>query len=308
MNFKHILLCVLAFCAFQLSYGQESVDSLDTAPVYWKLGGGLGLDFAQLLQINPRPGAGDNRIGFGGLNNWFLNYKKNNIAWENNLTLQLSVQKLGIEDTLFVKNLDVFRFNSKFGFKGEDERLFFAAELQTQTLLLNTFEGNVVRNTAGDRVSLAKFLSPITATFSPGLDYKPNEKLSLFYSPISYKIIYVNDPEIAALNIHGNLVGERSLRQMGSNLKMVYSNKFFEGKMNLNSSLDLFSNYLVKPQNIDVLWKTDINIQLLKNISLNLVTEFFYDDDVRVVLDSTGDTGVALSFTEALLIKYNIIF
>ena len=64
----------------------------------------------------------------------------------------------------------------------------------------------------------------------------------------------------------------------------------------------------MKPQNIDVLWKTDINIQLLKNISLNLVTEFFYDDDVRVVLDSTGDTGVALSFTEALLIKYNIIF
>ena len=308
MNFKHILLCVLAFCTFQLSYGQAPVDSVETTPNYWKVGGGLGLDFAQLLQINPRPGAGDNRIGFGGLNNWFLNYKKNNIAWENNVTLQLSVQKLGIEDSLFVKNLDVFRFNSKFGFKGQDERLFFAAELQTQTLLLNTYEGNVVRNTAGDRASLAKFLSPITVTFSPGLDYKPNEKLSLFYSPISYKIIYVNDPEIAALNIHGNLVGERSLRQMGSNLKMVYSNKFFEDKMNLNSSLDLFSNYLVKPQNIDVLWKTDINIQLLKNISLNLVTEFFYDDDVRVVLDSTGDTGVALSFTEALLIKYNIIF
>ena len=95
---------------------------------------------------------------------------------------------------------------------------------------------------------------------------------------------------------------------MGSNLKIVYSNKFFEEKMNINTSLDLFSNYLLRPQNLDVLWKTDINIQLIKNVSLNLVTELFYDDNISVILDSTGEPGVALSFTEALLIKYNIIF
>jgi len=41
---------------------------------------------------------------------------------------------------------------------------------------------------------------------------------------------------------------------------------------------------------------------------LNLVTELFYDDNISVILDSTGEPGVALSFTEALLIKYNIIF
>ena len=78
--------------------------------------------------------------------------------------------------------------------------------------------------------------------------------------------------------------------------------------MNINTSLDLFSNYLLRPQNLDVLWKTDINIQLIKNVSLNLVTELFYDDNISVILDSTGEPGVALSFTEALLIKYNIIF
>ncbi len=49
-------------------------------------------------------------------------------------------------------------------------------------------------------------------------------------------------------------------------------------------------------------------IQLIKNVSLNLVTELFYDDNINVILDSTGEPGVALSFTEALLIKYNIIF
>ena len=112
---------------------------------------------------------------------------------------------------------------SKFGFKGKNEKLFVAAELQTQTLLLNTYEGNVLRNRSGEKGLIAKFLSPLTASFSPGIDFKPNSNLSLFYSPISYKLIYVNDPSVAALNIHGNLEGEQSLRQMGSNLKIVYS-------------------------------------------------------------------------------------
>ncbi len=309
---------IMRFLAFVIGLGmllttsdviaQETVDTTTTEVSDWKLGGGIGFDFAQLLQINPKPGAGDNRIGLGGLSNWFANYKKDNINWENNVSLQLSAQKVGFADTLFIKNLDVFRFNSKFGFKGNNEKLFVAAELQTQTLLLNTYEGNVLRNRDGDKQLIAKFLSPLTASFSPGLDYKPKANLSVFYSPISYKLIYVNDPSVAALNIHGNPVGEQSLRQMGSNLKVVYTNKFFEEKMNINSSLDLYSNYLMNPQNLDILWKTDINIQLIKNVSLNLVTELFYDDNVSVILDSTGEPGVALSFTEALLIKYNILF
>lgn len=308
---RYIGLSVLFFVFFAaVSSAQET--TVDTSIVEktsdWKLGGGIGFDFAQLLQVNPKPGAGNNRIGLGGLSNWFANYNRDNISWENNISLQLSAQKVGLADTLFIKNLDVFRFNSKFGFKGKNEKLFVAAELQTQTLLLNTYEGNVLRNRSGEKDLIAKFLSPLTASFSPGIDFKPNSNLSLFYSPISYKLIYVNDPSVAALNIHGNLEGEQSLRQMGSNLKIVYSNKFFEEKMNINTSLDLFSNYLERPQNLDVLWKTDINIQLIKNVSLNLVTELFYDDNISVILDSTGEPGVALSFTEALLIKYNIIF
>lgn len=308
MRFLSLIVGLFVVLGISNLSAQETVDTSKVEVSDWKLGGGIGFDFAQLLQVNPKPGAGDNRIGLGGLSNWFANYNKNNISWENNISLQLSAQKVGLADTNFIKNLDVFRFNSKFGFKGKNEKLFIAAELQTQTLLLNTYEGNVLRDRSGERQLIAKFLSPVTASFSPGIDYKPNANLSLFYSPISYKLIYVGDPSIAALNIHGNNVGEQSLRQMGSNLKLVYTNKFFEDKMNINSSLDLYSNYLLNPQNLDILWKTDINIQLIKNVSLNLVTELFYDDNVSVILDSTGEPGVALSFTEALLIKYNIIF
>ena len=102
---------------------------------------------------------------------------------------------------------------------------------------------------------------------------------------------------------------------MGSNLKGIYTNTFFEEKMSLTTTLDLYSNYLNNPQNLDVLWQNDLGVTIFKNISLNLVTELYYDHDILVQVDrndngiyEAGELGRRVSFTEALLIKYNYIF
>lgn len=42
----------------------------------WDIGMGLGVDGAQLLQLNPRVGSGQNRVGFGGAINFSAKYKK----------------------------------------------------------------------------------------------------------------------------------------------------------------------------------------------------------------------------------------
>ena len=133
-TYNYFIVLLLVFGTWQLNAQDVETDSIPQEESAWKMGGGLGFDFAQLLQINPKPGAGNNRLGLGGLSNWFVNYNENNISWENNISLQLSAQSLGMADSLFLKNLDVFRFNSKFGFKGKREKLYIAAELQSQTL------------------------------------------------------------------------------------------------------------------------------------------------------------------------------
>jgi len=43
----------------------------------WDVGLGIGVDGAQLLQLNPRVGSGQNRVGFGGAINFSAKYKKN---------------------------------------------------------------------------------------------------------------------------------------------------------------------------------------------------------------------------------------
>ena len=56
------LLFLFVWVAFA-SYGQEAAVK-DTS--YWKSGAGLALAFDQLLNINPRQGAAQDRLGFGG--------------------------------------------------------------------------------------------------------------------------------------------------------------------------------------------------------------------------------------------------
>lgn len=278
----------------------------------WVSGGGLGLDFAQLALFNPRVGAGSNRIGFGGLGTVYANYKKGNLAWTNTGSLQLSAQRIGSNNQPFQKNLDVIRLASRAGY-GFNEKLFGAIETNLTTLLLPTYEGNVL---SSDTLNLlARFFSPMTFVLSPGLDYKPNAKLSIFYSPASLKLIYVADDAIAALNVHGNEEGSNSFLQLGSNLKAIYADKYLEEKVTFTTTLDLYSNYLNNPQNLDVLWQNDLGFVIFKNFSVNLVTELFYDHDILVQVDRNdngifedGELGRRVSFTEALLVKYNFIF
>ena len=319
---KKVLL-VFGFCLFGVvlvsaQAGDDRLTEIKDASAKeveegWAAGGGIGLDFAQLALFAPRVGAGSNRIGFGGLGSVYANYKKGKFNWTNQGSLQLSVQRIGNNQQPFQKNLDVIRLASRAGLQTGSDKWFLALEANAQTLLLPTYEGNIL--SSDTLTQLANFLSPITFVLSPGVDYKPNENWSFFYSPASLKIIYVADDDIAKLNVHGNEEGSNSFVQLGSNFKAIYTNNFLEDKIALTSTLDLYSNYLNNPQNIDVLWQNDLSFTIFKNISLNLFTELFYDHDVLVQVDRNdngiyeeGELGRRVSFTQALLIKYNYIF
>lgn len=54
--------------------------------------------FPQLLQINPKVGAGENRFGVRWVINTNADYKKERLAWDNDLIWNFSMQRLhGVE-------------------------------------------------------------------------------------------------------------------------------------------------------------------------------------------------------------------
>ena len=350
MDFKDqrtsLFILVLFFGGFQLNAQKNAQDTTKNAPPkakkVWKIGAGIGLDFAQLMQVNPRQGAGQNRIGFGCATNTFAKYKKDRIAWDNTTNWKFGVQRLGagviaqgIGDRRipFQKAIDVFRINSKFGYRtSKDSKFFYATNVSFLSQLTKTYQGNktlpgnFLSDITGENKLLAKFFSPATITLSIGMDLKPTDHLSFYYSPVGGKFIFVPDDNIAQLGVHGNPVeGKKNeagiypefrntFMALGSLLKMNYDSIFFNKKLALNSSLTLFSNYIENPQNIDIDWTNELALKISKGFQAALTLNVLYDDDVMVqITDYDKPNGVAglgkrVSLTQQFLLKYNLAF
>ncbi len=324
MNTK-ILLLLACLVSFSMIYAQDKTDAPQEG---WKSGAGLGLSLDQLVLINPKVGAGQSRIGFGGLANWFAQYKKGRTAWDNAASLNFGVQKIGsgflasdpTRKIPFLKNVDELRFGSKYGYGfSEGSKWFMAADLSFMSQLVPTYEGNYLKPVSDQSRILSRFLSPAFATLSVGLDYKPNDHWAIYFSPIAYKANIVLDDTIAATGAFGNEITpevKNIFHQFGALLRPVYTNKYFSDKFIVKSSLSLYSNYLKEPQNIDVDWTNEFAYEIFKGFQLSLFTNVFYDHDVKVqVSDVSQVSGVKpgvlarrVSFTENFLAKYSLSF
>lgn len=313
----------LIFLVFLLTPLLAQEEAAEEAPAEgWDIGAGLGLDLAQLLQINPRIGAGQNRIGLGGALTLNANYTKDRLSWDNLGSWQFGVQKLGAgslpqgDNIPFQKTIDELRLNSKLGYKvSQNSKFSYAANFSFLSLLTPAYPGTdqipgpLLSDVDNGQVQ-AKFLSPATVTFSVGIDYKPIEGLSIFYSPLGYKAIYVADDAIAALNVHGNEEGKNSFHNLGSLLRTTYNDKYANDKIIFTSNLILYSNYLMEPQNIDIDWTNEFGFAILEGLQLSVLANLFYDHDVKVqITDNDAPGGIngvgrRVSFTQQLLLKY----
>ena len=71
------------------------------------------------------------------------------------------------------------------------------------------------------------------------------------------------------------------------------------------TKLDLFSNYLKNPQNIDVNWENLVDLKVNRLISVSIFTHLVYDDDIDLIVDNqaTGEPenkGPKVQFKETL--------
>jgi hypothetical protein len=258
----------------------------------WQKGGSFGLTFQQVSLTN-WSGGGANSIALNAATNLFANYKKNKHAWDNSLDLAYGVIRQGNDKAPWVKSDDRLDLSSKYGnqLKGN---VFFA--------VLYNFRSQFAAGFAnpGDSIAISKFAAPAYSLLAIGIDIKPNTSTSIFIAPVTWKATIVGDKTLANAGAYGVegatyddlgvmlTEGKIMRNEIGGYLKFQFRKEIVKN-VTFETKLDLFSNYLNNPQNIDVNWQTIIDMKINDYLSANLTTQLVYDDDIDIaVFDENG--------------------
>jgi hypothetical protein len=283
---KKLVTILLVFTTF-ISFSQEEETTPESK---WKKGGMASLTFNQVSLTNWAAG-GQSSISGNVFFNLFANYKDEKQTWDN--TLDLGYGLIRNNSQPFVKSDDRIELNSKYG-RNINEDWYYSGLLNFRTQFAPGY------NIPNDSVLISDFLAPGYILLAFGFDYKPSDNFTLMLSPVTSKTTIVNNQTLAdagAFGVEGavyDALGNRTTagkmirNEVGAFLKMMYKKDIVEN-VNFQTKLDLFSNYLNNPQNIDINWETIVTMKINKFLSANLNTHLIYDDDIDIAVDNNDD-------------------
>ncbi len=294
---KRLLLIITIFSGL---VSQSQTDTIKN----WKVENKIGINFSQSYFSNWSAG-GENTLAVSGKYSFLANYSKEKHKWDNWLDLALGYSYIGDNDPL--KTDDKIEFISSYGYKFHDK--LFAT-------ILVTFRSQFAKgyNYKEDSTNyISKFMAPGTVDIGPGIEWKPNDHFSVNYSPVTAKWIIVNDQELANAGSFGldpavvdsnGVVIENAKKvksMFGSKALMVFKYEIFEN-VNFNTKLELFSDYMNNPQNIDVNWQVVLTMKVNSWLNVNINTELIYDDDIIFYDSDGGVLGPRTQFNENMQI------
>lgn len=248
----------------------------------WRRGGLLSLNITQVSLTNWAAG-GQNSIAGNGIVNYFANYKRGKNVWDNNLDLGYGFIRQGKEGTL-IKSDDKIDLSSKYG-REASAHWYYSALFNFRSQFMDGF------NYPNDSVAISKFLAPGYVLIGIGMDYKPDPSFSLFVSPATARFLIVNDEKLSAAKAFGVDSGKTVKAEVGAYVKAAYK-KDLNANLNLQTSVDFFSDYLDNPQNVDINWQLLLSLKISKFISAALSTQLLYDDNTKLVFYK--DDGVTV--------------
>ena len=255
----------------------------------WTREGNLGLKLTQVSLTNWAAG-GDNSVAFDFQGAYQANYKKGKHLWNNRLELAYGLNRTGEDGTK--KANDKIYLNSNYGHS--IAKSWYASAFATfQTQFSPGYDYSISKD-----ISVSEFMSPAYLTTGLGFTYEPNKIFTVVLSPASWRGTFVLNDRLSDEGAYGVDPGKHLLSSFGANLKGEVRYEFMKN-MTVYSRLDLYSDYLHKPQNIDVNWEVQINMAINKWFSTTLTTNLVYDDDVKIA-QKDGTKGPRVQFKEIL--------
>lgn len=293
-------------------------------PVYWDHSVMTQFNFGQSAFWNWAKG-GNNNYAMTAYVDANANYTRDNISWKNRLQLDYGIM-YSEDKPLIQKTKDRILLESTWGYKAT-KTLNYTASFT----FLNQFSNGYVYKTPSvadatqqdwkdARVLKSGFFSPAYITLGLGMDWVPNNWLTVNFAPITSGLTVVADEELR--KNYGMELKSKYEDAPEPLLPSYYRAARFEfgaqlkadAKVKINDNFDastqliIFSNYLHNPQNLRVNWDNRFMWKLNRFFTLTVTTNLIYDDTVLIVDEDHPDGRRLIQFSDALQFGFTYTF
>lgn len=301
---KKSILLLLSILFSAVSFSQEEEE---TPKEGWSRTGTFSFLLNQTAFNAEWTGGGTSNIAGNISLVYEANYKKDRLSWDNRFMGDYGLTKIK-GDEFERKTNDRLEINSIVGYQINEGSLWsysFFANFRTQFDKGFEFDEDASPVT---RVETTRFMSPAYLQFGPGMTWKKSDNLKVNIAPATSRFIFVNsrftdvgnDPlAIAAFNENpyfGVEANKTSRYEFGASVSAYAKFDLIEN-VSMENLLNLYSNYLEDPQNIDIDYTMNLNMKVNKYLSANLIFQAIYDDNAVKGFQIREVFGLGVNFT-----------
>lgn len=216
-------------------------------------------------------------IGINSILNYTLHHHKGKYSKDTYIDIELGAVEAS-SFKKFRKTTDRFDVTVEMDHSTGNKNIFYGLLFNLNTQLLG---GHNYALAGHDKVS--GFLSPGKILLAPGIDLKRQTSetyFSFFISPATARLVTKIDDDFYKQSKFGVDSAQKINTEFGAYITSHYNVKISKTTRYIGR-LDLYSNYLRKPGNVDVLMNNLLTINISNLFAANILLDIIYDDDTK---------------------------
>ncbi|PXY45055.1 DUF3078 domain-containing protein [Flavobacterium hydrophilum] len=263
----------------------------------WKTKGTVSLLLNQSSFNNWIAGGEDSFSGTLGIN-YDFNYKKDDITWDNKILASYGLLQTKTAD--FAKKTDDrLEFNSIVGKRAFGD-WYYSYFVNFRTQFTTGYIYGQDENGKEIRTESTKFMSPGYFTTGPGIYWTKDANLKINFEPLTSKFTFVDNTYTSGIGyVDGDYFGVdqgKSMRYELGFYASVYYKLAIMTNVTAENTLNLYSNYLEDPQNVDMDYSLNIIMKVNKYLSANFSFQAIYDDNAFQGFQTRQVFGLGVNF------------
>ncbi len=268
--------------------------------VGWKSFGKFSFFFNQSAFNFDWQGGGTSNIAGNTALNYEFNYKKNSLTWDNKILADYGLTFLKGENFARKTN-DRIELNSRLGQRIGETNWNYSLFINFRSQFAKGYSFTKDPDTDETiRTEETHFFSPAFIQIGPGLLWKKSDDFNFNIAPVTSRMIFVDDqftttPDYVDGDYFGVDAGKSSRFEFGGSLAAYAKFKVIKN-VTVENILNLYSNYIEDPYNVDIDYTLNLNLVVNKYISGSFAFQAIYDDNATSGFQIREVIGLGLNY------------